>query len=298
VAAYEVLSAPRVKGPRTLPRWEWHNRHFGLAVGVVYLDTICLLPACFLFVLHSQGQDAYIILKQLESGDLGAIIFHVVIAILLGLVQVTSIVHTSRQLHVQQDALEAHTSTALPFVSRCLVGAKMVLDGIFFIMLLVIAIQTGNSGPIICVITALATRSVFILYAYQLYKGVNAEAFLTRWRQACVIQCFFTYAEFWVSFIVYLLRRRYGVDFFASVDNMGGSQRALIAVALATMIASIINYICLLYYHARCMSGLDEMGGFAQLDGDSGAASLYLTRRTRVTNAGAEMTSPAENKEQ
>jgi len=151
VAAFEVLTVPPVKGHRTLPKWEWHNRHFGLAVGVVFLDTICLLPACFLFVLHSQGQDAFAILTQLAPGDLAIIAVHLFVAILLGLVQLCSIVHTSRQLHLYQDALEAHSSTALPFMSKVLVASKLTLDVVFTILLIVIAVATGgNSDGFMC----------------------------------------------------------------------------------------------------------------------------------------------------
>jgi hypothetical protein len=285
VAAFEVLSVPPVKGHRSLPKWEWHNRQFILAVGVVFLDTICLLPASFLFVLHSTGQDVFEILRQLAPQDLGTPVVQLIVAISLGVVQIVSIVHTSRQLHLHSDAMEAHTSTKLPFVSKCLVIAKMILDFVFLILLIIVAVGSeGNSGPILCVISALLTRAVFVLYAYQLYKGLNAEAFLTRWRQACIVQCFFTYGEFWVSFIVYLLRRRYGIDFFFSVDNMPGSQRALVAVALAFMLISIVNYSCLLYYHARCMATLDEMGSLTHLEGAESATNLYATQRlTRVT---------------
>lgn len=289
VAAFEVLSAPRVKGLRTLLKWEWHNRHFGLAVGVVFLDTICLLPACFLFVLHSEGQDVFVILKQLAANDLGVVVAQLIVAISLGLVQVASIVHISRKLHAQQDALEAQTSTSLPFTSKCLVSAKMTLDTIFLILLIVIAVGSGgNTGPILCVISAVLTRSVFVFFGFQLFKGLNAEAFLSRWRQACILQCFFTYGEFWVSFIVYLLRRRYSLDFFVSVNHMPGPQRALVAVALAMMLLSIVNYLCLLYYHARCMVALDEIGSSAHLEGGSSAANLYGTRLTRVTATTAE----------
>jgi len=285
VAAFEVWSVPPVKGHRTLPKWEWHNRHFGLAVGVVFLDTICLLPACFLFVLHSQGQDAFVILKQLAPGDLATVAIFIVVAILLGIVQILSIVHTARQLHLRQEVLESHSSTALRFWSKFLIASKMILEGVFLTLLIVIAVMSGgNSGPILCVIFSAGTGSVFVLCLYHLFKGMNAEDFLTRWRQACVVQCFFTYGEFWVSFIVYLLRRRYLIDFFSSVNNMAGAQRSLLAVALAVMLISIINYCCLLYYHARCMSALDEMGGFAHLEGSS-VANLYATtaRMTRIT---------------
>jgi len=100
-----------------------------------------------------------------------------------------------------------------------------------------------------------------------------------------------------VSFIVYLLRRRYAIDFFDSVNDMGAPQRTLLGVALGVMLVSVLNYVFLLFYHARCMNTLDEMGGLAHLEGGDSITNLYTTtaRMTRVT--AVEMTNTVEQKE-
>jgi len=87
------------------------------------------------------------------------------------------------------------------------------------------------------------------------------------------------------------------IDFFPSVSNMAASQRGLLAVALAVMLISIVNYLFLLFYHARCMAALTEMGTFTRLEGVDSVANLYNTtaRMTRVTEV--EMAS-ADEKQQ
>jgi len=282
VASFEVWSVPTgLRGHRHIPKWEWHNRQFILAIGVVFLDTMCLLPACFLFVIHTAGQDVDCSFELMDTPSKVIATVYVVFSLLLGLVQLVTIAHTSHYLHKQQEAINMTVPTSLPRRTKVLVFTKLFVDFTFFVLQFVVTVYAnGNTGADIASLAAGGANCLFLVFVFKHYfRGLDVDTFTERWRQATILQCFFAYVEFWVSFLVFLLQRAYDADFFDTVNNrMPDGQRALLAVGLATLCFSIFNYIWLLFFHARCMATLNSLRGFARLEGMDTMTKLNLTQ--------------------
>lgn len=279
-----------------LPMWEWHNRHFVTAVGVVMALTFFLWPSVVIFILQAIGFSFWALLPDLEADAKGQIIFHIFALVVTSGANLLSLIITTQLLsrfqstevreekEVDDDDVEEDDEDDVegpPTVSLgvlVMAGLKAFADVVYTIDLLILAARKANSGTMGAAIVQIAATVVFLVFSIKLLlrrNEIDLDDWLMNWRALTICHLFVAYVCFWVTVAITLLALAQGADFWVVVGNLSNLQTFMVTLQIAIFFVYVVNYAALLLLHNRCMSSLDEIAALRLIEIDDRQFAIH-----------------------